>query len=159
MRRPGTLPAGPEPWYTWQCRSPHWLEVGSWSCWTYGSSGAHISWEAGSRVVGNVAARGCMPRSLMCVARGPQRAAGCVAVRSSPCRGAGSKNAGHMAPQSPPHGSGAMVHVAMSEPTLAGRRVLELLDTWQLGAHLGWDVGFGAARNMAACGCTPHSLS
>jgi hypothetical protein len=67
---------------------------------------------------------------FMFVTHGTHGTARRMAAQSPPCMEAGTRAVGHAALQSPPHGSGAMVHVVMSEPTLAGRRVLNLLNTW-----------------------------
>jgi hypothetical protein len=37
-------------------------------------------------------------------------------------------------------GSGALVHVAASDPFLSGRRDWDPLDMWQPRAHLGWET-------------------
>jgi hypothetical protein len=84
---------------------------------------------------------------------------------------------GHVAAQSPPRSearSRAMGHVAAG--ALLGRSEPQYL--WQRrsppyqgggiwcrrtrgspGAHHGWEAGSGGVRYVAACGCTPHSLS
>jgi hypothetical protein len=66
---------------------------------------------------------------FMLEARGPQRTAGRVAAQSPPHREVGSGAVGHAVLWSPPSESRATIHVAMSEPTSAGKRVPEPLDT------------------------------
>jgi hypothetical protein len=84
-----------------------------------------VRWELAS-----LAARASMLAfSLTLVARGPQRAPGLVAAQSPPLREAGSGAVGHMALRSPPNVFRAMGHVTAPEPTLAGRQILEPLDT------------------------------
>jgi hypothetical protein len=55
---------GPEPWDTWQRRSPHWQGGEVQGCRTHGSAGAYLDREARSEANGHVAACGCTPCSL-----------------------------------------------------------------------------------------------
>jgi hypothetical protein len=68
---------------------------------------------------------------FMSVAHNPQGTAGRVVAQSPPRRDAESGAAGHAGLQSPFRESEARGHVMTSEPTLTGRWVSELLDTWQ----------------------------
>jgi hypothetical protein len=68
---------------------------------------------------------------FMLEARCPQETTGRVAAQNLPSREAASGGVGHVALYSPPSGSGAMVHVASSEPFSSGRWVPEPLDMWQ----------------------------
>jgi hypothetical protein len=82
--------------------------------------------------IGDPCCTGMLARLFfMLEAHGPQRLAGCMAAQSPPHREAGSSVAGHATLWSPPSRSEAIVHMATPEPTLAGRWVPELLDTWQ----------------------------
>jgi hypothetical protein len=67
---------------------------------------------------------------FMLEARGPHGTAGRAGAQSLPRREVGFRDIGHVAHQSPPHGSGATAHVAASEPFSPGRRVPEPRDTW-----------------------------
>jgi hypothetical protein len=71
------------------------------------------------------------PASLffMIKARIPYEIAGRVAARSPPSREVGSRAVGHAIQRSPLNGSGATVHVVVSEPFQIGRQDLEPLDT------------------------------
>jgi hypothetical protein len=97
---------------------------------------------------------------FMLEVRGPQGTAGRVVApepswqggRVQSCRA----RSGTGALPNSEEGSEAMVHVAAPEPSLAGRRGPDTLNTWQLRSPP-WQGG--RVRYCRARGCTPRSLS
>jgi hypothetical protein len=121
---------GPEPWDTWQRRSPPEQGGRVWSCGTRGNAGALPSRDAGSRAAGHVA----MPDPSRAGRRGPELR-GTWQRRSPPDQGGMLRSYGTCgntgALPSKDAGYGAVGHVATPEPSQSGRQAPELRDMWQ----------------------------